>query len=435
MMAARQQFSSSLTTILTMIGVSVGLGNVWRFPYMMGLYGGSAFLIIYLLFTFFLSVPAVTAEWALGRLTRSGPIGAFSKAFNPTIGHIIGLALIVTVTVADSYYIVVISNVITTAYYSIFIGFNESSIIQFNHTLSIGWLQYSISLSILMLSVYIIYLGLNRGIEWISKFIVPFFLVLMVYLIIHALLLEGSWEYFVTFLKPDFSKLTSEIVFAAMGQAFFSLGLGGTFLLIYGSYMKDDENLVKGAIFTGLGDVGAAVLAGIFIVPTILAFNLDLASGPGLLFNTLPQLFGSMPFGRIMGSLFLLGLILVAFLSNIAALEVVAGSLNDSPYFKICRNQTIILLGIVEVMLILPSSLYPPIIGTLDLIFGSGMQTLGSGLTILAVCWGYGNAQTIAQVLPHSKSHLWQKVFIFWLKWVIPGTLLIVLVLYLLDNL
>ena len=138
---------------------------------------------------------------------------------------------------------------------------------------------------------------------------------------------------------------------------------------------------------TGLGDVGAAILAGIFIVPTILAFNLDLASGPGLLFNTLPQLFSHMAFGRIVGTLFLIGLILVAFLSNIAALEVVAGGLGDSKLFKFTRNQIIIGLGIVEVLIILPSALFPNIIGTLDLIFGSGMQTIGSGLSVLAICW------------------------------------------------
>ena len=108
------------------------MGNVWRFPYMMGLYGGSAFLFIYLIFTFFLAIPTVMAEWALGRATRSGPIGAFSQAFNPVVGHIIGFALLITVTIADSYYIVVISNVITTTGFSMFVGFDDSTINSFN---------------------------------------------------------------------------------------------------------------------------------------------------------------------------------------------------------------------------------------------------------------------------------------------------------------
>ena len=207
-MSGRQQFSSHLTTILTMIGVSVGLGNVWRFPYMMGLYGGSAFLFVYLIFTFFFAVPAVTAEWALGRSTRSGPIGAFSQATNPVIGHIIGFMLLITVTVADSYYIVVISNVITTAGFSMFVGFDDATIPLFNEYLSNGLLQYGISMFILLVSVYIIYLGLNKGIEMTSKFIVPFFLVLMLYLIIHVLFFGNAIEHLTTFLKPDFSKIT-----------------------------------------------------------------------------------------------------------------------------------------------------------------------------------------------------------------------------------
>ena len=432
-MSKRQQFSSHLTAVLTMIGVSIGLGNVWRFPYMMGLYGGSAFLFIYLLFTFLLAVPAVTAEWALGRFTRSGPIGAFSTAFNPLAGHIIGFALLITVTVADSYYIVVISNVVTTAGFSLFTGFDSQTIPEFNAMLANGWLQYGISMIILLISVYVIYLGLNRGIEATSKYIVPFFLILMVYLIGHALIYGEALSHLADFLKPDFSKLTPEVAFAAMGQAFFSLGLGGTFLLIYGSYMKSDQNIMKGAVMTGLGDVGAAILAGLFIVPAILTYNLDLASGPGLLFNTLPQLFAHMPLGRYVGSLFLLGLILVAFLSNIAALEVVAGGLGDSKFFKFTRNQIIIGLGIVEAIIILPSALNPQFIGTLDLIFGSGMQTLGSGLSILAICWGIGKMDTLREILPAGHGRLGSILF-FWLKWVIPGALLITLLLYIIDS-
>lgn len=429
----RQQFSSSFTTILTMIGVSVGLGNVWRFPYMMGLYGGSAFLIIYLLFTFFLAVPAVTAEWALGRSTRKGPIGAFSEAFNPTLGHIIGFILLITVTVADSYYIVVISNVITTAGFSMFVGFDEASISEFNSLLSNGQLQYIISLILLALSIYVIYLGLNKGIEWISKFIVPFFLILMVYLIGHALFYGNAIEHLSTFLKPDFSKLSTEVIFAAMGQAFFSLGLGGTFMLIYGSYMRKNQNIINGAVLTSMGDVGAAILASLFIVPAILAYNLDLASGPGLLFDTLPQLFAHMPLGRFVGSLFLLGLILVAFLSNIAAFEVVAGGLVDIKIFKLTRNQVIIGLGIVEAIIILPSALNPNLIGTLDMIFGSGMQTIGSGLTVLAVCWGIGKSETLEEILPDAVGQKWGTFIFIWLKWIIPGALLITLGLYLVD--
>lgn len=402
---------------------------------MMGLYGGSAFLIIYLIFTLFLAVPAVTAEWALGRSTRSGPIGAFSEAFNPVIGHIIGFALLITVTVADSYYIVVISNVITTAGFSMFVGFDETTIGSFNEFLGNGQLQYTISMIILAISIYVIYLGLNRGIENTSKYIVPFFLILMLYLIGHALFFGNAIEHLASFLKPDFSKITPEVIFAAMGQAFFSLGLGGTFLLIYGSYMKNDQNIVKGAILTGLGDVGAAILAGVFIVPAILAFDLDLASGPGLLFNTLPQLFAHMPFGRIVGSLFLIGLILVAFLSNIAALEVVAGGLGDSSLFKFSRNQIIIGLGITEMIIILPSALYPELIGTLDLIFGSGMQTIGSGLSVLAICWGIGRIKTLKEILPGEIGQRWGTFLFIWLKWVIPIALLLTLTLFIVDSL
>ncbi|MEQ9564907.1 MAG: hypothetical protein RLN85_03665, partial [Pseudomonadales bacterium] len=141
-MAVRETFTSRFSTILTMVGVAVGLGNVWRFPYMMGEYGGSAFLIVYLVFTLLLAIPAMTAEWALGREARKGPIGALSSVWGAKWGKRIGSLIVFTMVISTSYYIVVIGNVAFTASFSILNGFSDSTFTTFDRLFSNGWLQY-----------------------------------------------------------------------------------------------------------------------------------------------------------------------------------------------------------------------------------------------------------------------------------------------------
>ena len=158
-----------------MIGISVGLGNVWRFPYMMGEYGGSAFLFVYLIFTIFFAVPAVMAEWSLGRSTRQGPVGAFTAMFGKRPGLIIGCLLLLTVLVAESYYIYVISNIGYSTFFSTLNGFDTSTIEVYNSYLNDPYLQYSICALLLALSYIIITKGLKKGIESVSKLFVPFF--------------------------------------------------------------------------------------------------------------------------------------------------------------------------------------------------------------------------------------------------------------------
>lgn len=215
--------------------MSVGLGNVWRFPYMMGKFGGSAFLFIYLIFTFLFAIPALSAELALGRETRQGPIGAFKKAFGHSGGLVIGYLLLFVVLVADSYYLVVIANVFDAAWFSLTSGFSEANNPVFHDQLNNGWIQFLISGGLLLVSLWIIHKGLRNGIEVISQWVIPFFLIVILVLIGYVFTLPGTMEKTIEFLNPDFGAINASVVFAALGQAFFSLGLGGTFLLMYGS--------------------------------------------------------------------------------------------------------------------------------------------------------------------------------------------------------
>jgi NSS family neurotransmitter:Na+ symporter len=182
---------------------------------------------------------------------------------------------------------------------------------------------------------------------------------------------------------------------------------------------------------TGLGDASAALLAALFIVPTTLVFGLDLETGPRLIFVTLPHLFAEIPGGRVLGTAFLIALWMVAFLSSLAAFQVLLGTLTDTA--KISVGKAVVLVGTVEACLMVPTALHPEWIGVLDLIFGSGMQVLGSGLTLIALTWGLGRAVTISQVFG-TKQGILPAVFFQWIRWVVPVALLLTLALFMLNS-
>jgi len=426
----RPVFSSRAAVLLTMIGVSVGLGNVWRFPYMMGQYGGSAFLVIYLLLTLAFAIPALTAEWALGRATRSGPIGAFSHAFGRVPGRVIGTILLITILVADSYYVVIIANIVYAAGFTVLRGFDGSGMADYQAGLQNGVLQYALALALMASSLYVIHRGLRRGIEVVSRWFVPFFLIVIVWLVISAFRLDGALDHMTEFLKPDFSAIGAEEIFAALGQSFFSVGLGGTFMLVYGSYLGDKEHLLPDAAVTAFGDTAAAVLAALFIVPTVLVFGLDMSTGPGLVLETLPQLFANLAGGRWLGGLFLLALAMVAFLSNIAALEVLVRGAEDFGGKATGRDRVIVIVALVQAPLIALSAFRPEVIAILDMFFGSGMQVMGSLMTLLALTWGLGKRETLKQVFPQGEG-AFPGFYFHWVRWVVPGALLVILLLYL----
>jgi NSS family neurotransmitter:Na+ symporter len=429
-MKARELFSTRIATTLTMIGVAVGLGNVWRFPYMMGQYGGSAFLVVYIVFVLIFAIPAVTAEWSLGRYARHGPIGAMQRAFGP-FGRWIGYLLVLTVFIANSYYVVIVGNVAFSTFFAISSGFSVATIPAYEAGLGNGVLQASVSLLVIVAALLVIHRGIGKGVESISKLFVPLFGVIIITLIFMALRLPGATAALLEFLRPDFSQLTPTSLFAALGQAFFSLSLGGTFYLVYGSYLRDDANIPRTALVTGLGDASAALLAALFIVPAVLALGLSMKSGPMLLFETLPRMFSEIPAGRVVGAAFLTGLLMMAFLSTVAAFQVISAALTDS--FRISLRKAALIVGGGEALLMLPSALNPEIIGTLDLIFGSGMQMLGSALTIIALFWGCDKAVAASQMFGGRTDGI-RKLYLAWLKWIVPAALGVVLVFYIADS-
>lgn len=426
------RFGGRLITLLTMAGVAIGLGNVWRFPYMMGSYGGSAFLLLYLGAMLLFGIPALCAEWSLGRHTSAGTIGAFRHCFGGRAGTALGALLVFGILIADSYYMVVIGNILFTALFSISPGFEDGTLARYAGELSDGHLQYGHALCILIPGLLVVGLGLRRGIETVSRLFVPFFGLVIVYLVIQGLLLDGAVDKLLLFLRPDFGKIGAKEVFAATGQACFSLGIGGTFMVIYGSYLRPKDPIVSTAVATGLADTGAALLAALFLVPAMLVFGLDMASGPGLIFSTLPELFAVLPLGRLAGGLFLIAFTMVAFLSAVAGLQVCFSALERFAGARLRRIHLLLLLGLVEAGLMIPTSHSAELIGKLDLVFGSGMQVFGASLAVIGMTWGLGGNALLRQIAGETPTAS-SRLLAFWLRYVVPVGLLIILLLSVYD--
>lgn len=428
----RQTFSSRLTTVLTMIGVAVGLGNVWRFPYMMGANGGSAFLLVFLIFALLFAIPAAMGEWSLGRITREGPPGAYIKSIGPVFGRIFGLLFVLSIFITESYYVLIISQVAIIDVIGLFLGYGEESREVMSTAISGSWWNYGASVVLLVLSAFVLLRGMRAGVERVSVWFVPAFGAIILGLIAYTLSLDGAITKFADYMKPDFAKVLSiSTIFAAVGQAVFSLGLGGNFFVAYGSHIKDKQPIAGSAFFTGMGDVGAALMASLFVVPAVLVFGMEMGQGPSLVLNTLPQLFGTMVAGRLVGFLFLTSLVLMAFLSSLAALQVLLSALEDQ--LGISHRTAVWGVVIAECLMILPISLNPHWIGTLDMIFGSGMQTLGCCTAMVALTWGFGKMRVLTDIFGEKRNWFTAATWI-WLKFLIPALLLVILVLYIFQK-
>ena len=422
-----QRFSSFLTSLMATAGLAIGIGNVWRFPYMMGSYGGSAFLVLFIACVVFLSLPALMAEWALARQTRQGTIGSFMATFGPVYGRLVGYGLLACITIAGGYYLVVIGNVFYSGYHSIMHGFSAQTTPAFKAGLGDHYLQLFLVLLILLASAVIIQRGIRRGIEYVSNLFVPFFFLVSFYLVYEVLNLPGATAHLSAFLQVDFSKIGFTEVFAAMGQAYFSIGLGATLTLIYGSYLKDDIKLPKLAVMTCISDTGAALLAAFYLIPALLVFGMDLTAGPTLLFETLPGLFSILPGGRLFGSLMLLSLFLVTLLSYVALIEaVVGGLLGDAAIIRFSKTHLLLAIVVIQALLAVFFTFRPELIGIADLLFGSAGMMIGGCLALLALAWGIGRAETVKQVFG-TKYKLLSSVYFFWIKWAAPAILIIVL--------
>lgn len=331
-MAPRSGFSSRIGFVAAAAGSAVGLGNIWRFPYETGENGGAAFLLVYLLCTILIGFPVMVGEISLGRKTLSNPYGAYKKIGGKKWG-LVGLLGVLSGIMILSFY-----NVVAGWAFGYFVEMSTGDLINqenfgefFGGYVSDIGDNFIYSLVFMILTAFIVMRGVQKGIESASKILMPFLFVILIGLIIYSLSLEGAMEGVKFYLVPDFSKINLSTIYAAMGQAFFSLSLGMGALITYGSYINKKENIITSAGIVTAADFMVAFLAGLLIFPLVFSQGQEPTAGPGLVFIALPGIFQAMgsTAGVIIGASFFLLLCVAALTSTISLLEVPVAYLVD----------------------------------------------------------------------------------------------------------
>lgn len=393
--ANRSQWGSKFGFIMAAAGSAVGLGNIWRFPYLTGENGGAAFVFVYILCVVLVGAPMLINEIALGRMTQKNPVGAFqATGANKFWTFFAGVLPLIVTFVVLSYYSIIAGwtvGYIFTSLFSVKVSFTEF-IANPTYVIPLG-------VFVILVTTAIVLGGVSGGIEKATKIMMPMLFVLLIVVIVRSVTLPGAGKGIEYYLIPDFSKITGLVVLKALTQAFFSLGVGWGMMITYGSYLPKTQNIVSSSLWVGAMDTSVALLAGLMVFPAVFAFNMSPAEGPTLVFSVLANIFQEMPLGNIAGALFFLLLFLAAITSTISMLEAPAAYFMDAN--KWSRKKAAWTVAIVALLFGIPSalsngaaeifsSLHINILGTekrgfmdiMDYLFG----TLFMMVVVLATC-------------------------------------------------
>ncbi|WP_164670065.1 sodium-dependent transporter [Virgibacillus doumboii] len=325
----RDQWSTRLGFILSSAGAAIGLGAIWKFPYMTGMNGGGAFFLLFILFTVIIGLPLLIAEFIIGRGAQEEAISAFKKLAPKSGWSIIGRWGVFGSFVLLSFYSVVGGWVLIYSILSIpgLVIKDNTNYEQLFGMITGNPLITILGLALfLIINIIVISLGVKDGIEKSSKLLMPLLFVFFIILVIRSVTFEGASAGLEFFLKPDFSKITGESVLYALGQSFFSLAVGFSVMVTYSSYLGKDVSLPFSAGSVSLMNIFVSLLAGLAIFPVVFSFGLEPTEGPGLLFMVLPEAFAQMPFGEVFLSLFLLLFLFAILTSSFSMLEIITSA-------------------------------------------------------------------------------------------------------------
>lgn len=444
----REKFGSRLGFILISAGCAIGLGNVWRFPYIVGEYGGAAFILIYLLFLVIFGLPIMTMEFSVGRASQKSIASSF-KTLEPegTKWHHFGTIGVIGNYLLMMFYTTVTGWMFAYLFKSIrgdFVAATAEQISsQFTALNANPYAMAGFMILTVVVGFLICSLGLKNGVEKITKVMMIALLGIIVVLAFHAVTLPGAIEGVKYYLIPDFSRLTEhslgEVVFAALGQSFFTLSIGIGSMAIFGSYIKKDRRLFGESVSIAILDTFVAFTAGLIIIPSCFAYGLNPGAGPGLIFETLPVVFANMAGGRIWGSLFFLFLLFAALSTIVAVFENIVSFAID--LWGWSRKKACIINIFLVTVLSLPAALGfnllsfiaplgagSTILDLEDFIVSNNLLPLGSLVYVLFCCsekygWGFNNFLLEANT---GKGLSFPKQIRFYAKYILPAILLIV---------
>ena len=438
----RSTFSGKIGFVLSAAGASVGLGNIWRFPYLAAKYGGGIFLLIYILLALTFGYTMIVAESALGRMTRKSPVGAF-KAFGKKAGWL-----------SFGGWINAIIPVLIVPYYSVIGGWVIKYLIEyvkgngtklaadgyFSEFISNGASTEICFVIFCMFTLSIIYAGVRNGIEIVSKFMMPILVVLSVIIAIYSVTRPGAMAGVKYFLVPNLKNFSWMTVVAAMGQMFYSLSIAMGILITFGSYMKKDSSIEDSTRNVEVFDTAIAIMAGLMIIPAVFAFSGGdpdtLQAGPALMFITIPKVFANMGFGTIVGILFFLLVLFAAVTSSIALTESAVSTFEDEIGWS--RRKSTAVIGIIMIALGTLSCLgYGPlafvkIIGMqfldfFDFLTNSVMMPIAAMMTSIFVSKVVGIDRIEEEIRQGEAAFRRKKIFVVMIKYLCPIFAMIIL--------
>ena len=435
--SGRGEWSSQLGFVLAAAGSAVGLGNIWRFPYVAGESGGGAFVLVYLICVVLIALPVMLLEISLGRATQKNPVGAFLAVRPGTRWRYLGYLALLTGLGILSYYAVIAGTVVAYC-----VSYAQSLIVgapaAYGGSSTATLVYFAL---FLVLTVSVVAGGVQRGIERWAKILMPLLIVTMLGVIVRGLLLPGAMDGVRWFLMPDFSKLSGGTVLSAMAQAFFSLSLGMGAMLTYGSYLSKKQDVLRCGTWVVVFDTLIAILAGLMIFPAVFALGQDPAAGPTLIFQVLPAVFAEMAGGTGVALVFFFLLSVAALTSTVSLLEVVTAYFVDELSWP--RSKAVWIVSAATLAVGIPSAMdvagidpfstmaligQTGFLNIMDFIWGNLSLALGSLLLCLfgIFVWGLDRAsaeiESTSTVFPRLKG-VWK----FFVRWVCPVSIALIL--------
>ncbi|SHK09957.1 neurotransmitter:Na+ symporter, NSS family [Anaerobranca californiensis DSM 14826] len=437
----REQWGSKLGFILAAAGSAIGLGNIWRFPTVVGQSGGGIFILIYLIIIFLIGIPLMICELTIGRRGKSNIVRAFKGIKPGSPWWIIGALGVAAGFIILSFYSVIAGWSVAYIFKFLSGGLNNLGVRDSGEVFGsfvASPIEPLIWHGIFMaMTIGIVIFGIDKGIEKASKIMMPILFVLLLLLALRSITLPGAFEGLKWYLTPNLKAINIKIILGALGQVFFSLSLGMGAMMTYGSYLTDDNDIPNSAMLISLADLSIAVLAGFIIIPAVFAFDYEPNAGPSLIFITLPAVFAFLPLGNIFGGLFFSLLTIAALTSAISLLEVPVAYFIEE--FKWSRKEASIILGSVIFILGIPSSLSMGILGQ-TLIFGKGfldfmdffssnlILPIGGLLTALFVGWVWGDRGIFNELEKGRVTFTLKNIWFSIVKYLLPIVLFYILI-------
>ena len=435
-------FTSNIGAILAAAGGAVGLGNIWRYPYMLGQNGGGAFLLVNLFFVLMIGIPLMMTEFVIGRRTQSNVVGAYKKLERKKGWAAIGYFSILGAVLIYAFYSVVAGwtlNYIVMACTNRLSGLTPNEVADaFASFTSHSFWPVLFQLAFLALTALVISFGVQKGIEKISKILMPVLFILLLLMVVRSLTLPGAKEGLHFLFKPDFSKLTGAGVLGALGQSFFSLSLGMGAMVTYGSYIRKEDSLFKTSLWISVCDLLVAILAGVVIFPAVFSFGMDPAAGPQLVYVVLPNVFNSMPMGALFAAIFFVLLGIAALTSTISLQEIIVAFSVEELHWSRRKSSIISMISIFVIGIFCTLSFGPikhwtlfdrTIFDLFDLVTASYLMPIGALATTIFLGWFYPKVEVKDEITNGGalKGRLFE-LYYFILRFVAPLALIVILV-------